>query len=382
MYTVGTMRTKHPRETIASIALYTSEIGISRCQNVTGFDRIGIPVYCAITPANPVLQVAWGKGCTEQDAEASALMEAVERSFLEEPHPHEQRMSQITLQNTGSNFLPIKKMPTYNHGTYNSESQILSWVPMYDFLQHTTCWVPASALHYTAPMLTTFTTNGLASGNSSEEAMLHGLFEIFERHAISSMFTDGILRLQESGGQRITLTGTLSSATTKMVQRLRDADIELILFSIPCKVSSVNVFWAVLHDAHTTHRSIAVSMGYGAHSSPEIAILKAIAKAAQTRVTSLHGCKEDQCQKITSPPSQTAIDRTVEYFKAIPETTALGEIPPYRPVSITNELTHLFNRTREAGYSSILSTEIPHSVPSVSIRKTIVPETRLNAKLF
>lgn len=382
MYTIGTMRIKHPSETIAGIALYTSELGITRCQNVTDFDRIGIPVFSAITPANPAFQAAWGKGCTDQNAQASALMAAVERSFIEERHPHERRMSQFELKNTGHNFLQGKDLPTYKHGIYCNDSRIIAWVPMYDFLQHTTCWVPASALYYTKPMLTAFTANGLSSGNSSEEAMLHGLLEVFERHAISSMYIDGRLRLKESGGKRILLTGGATSVVTEILDKLRAAKVELLLFSIPSPVSAIKVYWAVLYDTLTKHKHVAISMGYGAHSSPDFAITQAVTEAAKNRVTILHGCNEDKCKTTATSPSQQTLDRTIEYFRSIPETIALGDIPIYRPLSITNELAYLFSNIREAGYRSLLSIEIPHSVPSVSIRRTIVPSTALHPKLF
>ena len=53
-------------------------MGITRLADVTGLDRIGVPVFQAIRPLSRSVSVSQGKGLDPDAARASALMEAVE----------------------------------------------------------------------------------------------------------------------------------------------------------------------------------------------------------------------------------------------------------------------------------------------------------------
>src|SRR5438093_1523690 len=56
-YTGGTHRLVAPEDTLARITPHLAACGITRCADVTGLDRLGIPVYCAIRPRTRTIQV-------------------------------------------------------------------------------------------------------------------------------------------------------------------------------------------------------------------------------------------------------------------------------------------------------------------------------------
>src|SRR5205085_12433963 len=60
-------------------------IGVTRVARVTGLDRSGVEVACAVRPLGYVLQVSNGKGETWEEARASALSEAAELWAAERP---------------------------------------------------------------------------------------------------------------------------------------------------------------------------------------------------------------------------------------------------------------------------------------------------------
>src|SRR3989475_4489411 len=60
-------------------------IGVTRVARVTGLDRSGVEVACAVRPLGYVLQVANGKGESWAEARASALSEAAELWAAERP---------------------------------------------------------------------------------------------------------------------------------------------------------------------------------------------------------------------------------------------------------------------------------------------------------
>ena len=74
-----------PRETLSRVEPLLTRFGITRVARHTGLDDIGIPVWCAYTPNSRSIVIAQGKGMTDLDAKASAVMEALERAVAGEP---------------------------------------------------------------------------------------------------------------------------------------------------------------------------------------------------------------------------------------------------------------------------------------------------------
>lgn len=77
---VGPHREVPVEVTRARMAPHLRRIGITRVADITGLDRIGIPVYNAIVPRSyDLISVYNGKGTTAPEARTSAVMEAYER---------------------------------------------------------------------------------------------------------------------------------------------------------------------------------------------------------------------------------------------------------------------------------------------------------------
>src|SRR5215472_7659717 len=74
----GTHRCVAPTDTLARVRPFAAQMGITRLGNVTGLDRIGIPVVVAVRPNSRSVSVSQGKGIELPQAMTSALMEAVE----------------------------------------------------------------------------------------------------------------------------------------------------------------------------------------------------------------------------------------------------------------------------------------------------------------
>ena len=77
-FRLGTHRAIDPRETIERIRPHMAAMGITRVANVTGLDRIGIPVVMVCRPNSRSLAVAQGKGLDLDAAKASGLGESIE----------------------------------------------------------------------------------------------------------------------------------------------------------------------------------------------------------------------------------------------------------------------------------------------------------------
>ena len=78
----GTVRARDALETLAWVQPLLPRFGITRVANITGLDRIGIPVWISVRPHGRSLSVAQGKGLTPELAQASAVMESIELAII------------------------------------------------------------------------------------------------------------------------------------------------------------------------------------------------------------------------------------------------------------------------------------------------------------
>ena len=77
-----------------------------------------------------------------------------------------------------------------------------------------------------------------------------------------------------------------------MRDRLRHARVQLVLIRVE-SIGPVSTFWAVLLDSASPFACSYVNMGHGSHLSPTVAAIRAITEAAQSRLTFIHGSRED-----------------------------------------------------------------------------------------
>src|SRR5579863_8706810 len=86
-------RTKSAGDTRRLVQPWLTRAGITRLANVTGLDRLGVPVVLAIRPAGQTLSANAGKGLDMASAWVSAAMEAIEVFHAESAAPDLRRLS-------------------------------------------------------------------------------------------------------------------------------------------------------------------------------------------------------------------------------------------------------------------------------------------------
>ncbi len=67
-YRDGTHRTTSPEDTLTKVKPLLKEMGITRLANLTGLDRIGIPVISAVRPNSRSVSISPGKGASLEAA--------------------------------------------------------------------------------------------------------------------------------------------------------------------------------------------------------------------------------------------------------------------------------------------------------------------------
>ena len=79
----GTHRAQNPSATLLRLKPLLPVMGITRVANVTGLDRLGIPVVMVCRPNARSIAVSQGKGLSLTAAKVSGVMEAVETYHAE-----------------------------------------------------------------------------------------------------------------------------------------------------------------------------------------------------------------------------------------------------------------------------------------------------------
>ena len=272
-YIEGTQRVSTEKETLQRIQPLLKNIGVTRIANITDLDRIGIPVFSSIRPsaAEGAISVYSGKGVTESQARISAMMESFERCLAERSGTNKDVQDGISSRE----FIETSEIV---YGSYNviepysllvSEkpmpSSRIEWTTAWDLLRKEEVIVPTNAVYhpYDAPGLSVklfrTNTNGLAAGNTIEEAIFHGLLEVLERDALSNA------EFNRFPGREIVLTED-DGENYRLVQICKEngIDIKLWLLSHDTDVPTVV---AAMDDVLLKDAALLV-MGAGSHLNP------------------------------------------------------------------------------------------------------------------
>ena len=184
-----------PQETIQRVREKLEETDLDVFLKTLRIDtgRLDIPVYISLCGPEAVRMIGtkkqMGKGCTPEQAEASALMELVERyaffwfiketAFLEAPY------RALRDQALRFDYFPLSvydSNPTDEKNRICFQELPLKWVWALDLTCEREVLVPIDWFYFINEY------NGPAAGNSLEEAILQGLCEVVERH-VSSIIT-------------------------------------------------------------------------------------------------------------------------------------------------------------------------------------------------
>jgi ribosomal protein S12 methylthiotransferase accessory factor len=261
-------------------------------------------------------------------------------------------------------------------GAKAEPSRALPCVACEDVSSRRTIFLPAELVFVPyetdgAPALFGWTSNGLASGNSLEEATLHAVFEVLERDAIS-------LNKPRDASQWVDVEDLPEPlATAASNWRALGIDLSVRRVPNPCDLPC---FAACLHDAYST--DVNVAGGMGLHVDREIALARAVSEAAQSRLSCIHGGREDVTdfyakygeqeagarQRAESALLQAAFDKTRRIdFDTVPST-------PSDAHSMSRVLDDLMQRMSGAGFGAVIRHRFTLDLNGLHVVKVVVPK--------
>ena len=279
----GTHRVLEPQQTWAAIEPHFDKAGITRIADLTGLDDIGIPTAQAVRPGAMTLSVSQGRAATLPAAKVSAAMESLECWHSENIAAELRSTTADSLAGT-LGYDPAR-LPRPVGSIFHGAARI-DWVRATTLLTGRDSWLPYLSVLTTvavqdrfAPPLFTMDTSGLASGNTYDEAALHGLYELMERD--SQARTAG-------EGSRIDPDSIADAGCRALLDRIAQRGNQVSLHD--------RTAWPGYLCVDAGLRSTALGGlfgGCGLHDDPAVAISRAVTEAAQSRLTVISGARED-----------------------------------------------------------------------------------------
>ena len=270
-----------PEETVARVRYRFQKLNLDLLKNTLRIDsgRLDIPVYVSLCGLDAVrtigTQKQMGKGSTPAQAEASALMELVERfsffSFMQRA-----AFLYATPGSLVEESLPFK---TLARSLFDASDTVKPAALVYqDWPLHFT---QAASLTYGHPLLLPIhwfylinEYNGPAAGNNLEEAILQGLCEVVERH-VGSVISHGRLFTPV-----IDPASVQDPAAVALLEKFRRQGIVLHLrdFSLDTGIPTVGV---LAYDPATFPEASEIIFTAGTTPHPEKSLVRALTEVAQ-----------------------------------------------------------------------------------------------------
>jgi ribosomal protein S12 methylthiotransferase accessory factor len=282
-------------ETWTRIAPLLETHGVTRLARVTGLDRIGIPVWNAIRPNSRSLSLHQGKGITDEDARVSAAMEALERAVAGDLPLAPRTACRAELLREGAMVDSLNELVARGHDVIDDAAAI-HWVAGEDLVRQSPVWVPADAVGLDRTRTDGRfwqSSDGLASGNTTGEAVLHGLLERIERDAETLWGFAGARARAEAGRDAASIRDPVIAM---LRERIEQAGLTLHLFDITSNIGIPCVQALIAPErasGRTQLRFRDVANGSGAHPSFVRAAIRAITEAVQARLTLIGGARDD-----------------------------------------------------------------------------------------
>lgn len=405
VYGKGVHRTVKPAETLRRIRQLMPQVGVTRLADITGLDRLDIPTYSAVVPkSDDILSVYNGKGVTKIDAKVGAVMEAIERHTALLPDKKVISGSYTGLRQQ-YRVLDPKCLGFKLHSQYNENTEI-AWIEGFDLLQQEPVLVPIDIAGYllqgkygnTCSLVST--SNGLASGNTLEEAICHALCELIERDAWTiaellshwqpyasytqqaekSAETNKIHREFQDDIERYPIIDLrqVDEPIKGLLDKFYQADLPPIVKDITSDLGIPTVIAVVAEMAGPAlPRS---HLGIGTHPDAQVATVRALTEVAQSRVVDIQGVREDisladdtQHRYMPHTKRVEKIDKHSWYHGESSARRYLSDIPSYTNSDILDDIHLMVSHIQRGGMQQVVVVDLTRQDIGIPVVRVLVP---------
>jgi len=376
-FTHGCHRAVAPEQTLEAVAPFLKRAGITRVADVTGLDYPGVPTVMVTRPNSRSLSVTQGKGLSLEAAKVSGIMEAVEQDHAETP-VLALRLARVSeLAGSVCDLANLPRFPR-SKGPLTAETRLL-WAEAECLPTQSKRFVPFEMVHLDLtlplPECTGFfplSSNGLASGNTIEEATTHALFELVERDARSLFF---LSPRAARDARRVALATVVDPTCRALIDRFQEVGLALAAWDITTDLGIASFLVGLMDREDNAFRRTPLSYGSGAHLDRNVALLRALTEAAQTRLTNIVGTRDDtlpaHLEHARSPERQAAY--RAELAPDAATARSFQETPHFFFDSFTRDLNFVLASLAGQGMEQVLRVDLSRPGWPVHVVRLIVP---------
>ncbi|WP_254027089.1 YcaO-like family protein [Mesorhizobium ventifaucium] len=371
----GGRRAVTPEQTIARISPFLGQIGVTRVANITGLDRIGIPVVAVCRPNSRSLAVYQGKGATLAAARASGLMESLERYHAEFARVPELVASYESIRKSAS-AVDVKKLPKREGSTFHADLR-RGWIQGINLLDRMPVWVPHEIVHYATAgefgedRYFQTSSTGLAAGNSYSEAVLHGMCEAIERDCST------LWRLRNPAVQqlsRIDLASVSDPRCLTLIEKLKAAGLGVAAWETTTEIGVASFVCRIAEPESSGPSPYEFTDAAGCHPSKEVALARAILEAAQGRATAISGARDDLFDDYYEPVGRALAEKLHNDLLSGQCFRSFQHTPSFDGDIIESDVSYVLGKLAAAGIQDVVAVCLTRSDFRIPVVRIIIPE--------
>jgi ribosomal protein S12 methylthiotransferase accessory factor len=324
----------------------------------------------------------WGKGASEEQSKASALMERVERfssiagNWENPPIIKDKKFSEIAEAISYWDFVPCN----LNRALWTKEKMDalpMDWVKVFSLRDKKEKFVPAQFVFLGYPQknyLDYTCSTGLAAGNTLEEAATQALCEILERHFLHTLSLNG------EKTAVIDLDSAQNPELKKILKNLQERGFQIVAnnFSGGWNVCTVSVL--LFHPEEEGIFEKKYSTKYGTAVDPEVALIRAITEVAQNRAAFLSEKKVPVEKEEKERIKKEILIAYQERTENLPQ-ISIQALPNISQNDFQKDLEKLTAEIAAQGYD-VLFFDLTHPVLQIPAVRMIIPGLQPNFLLL
>jgi YcaO-like protein with predicted kinase domain len=372
----GTHRSQSLEATLKRALRLAPIMGITRLANVTGLDPVGIPVVMVCRPNSRSVAVSQGKGIDLPSARVSGLMEAAEL-YHAETITLPLRLATYEELRYQHNVVQPEQLPRDSGSHFHPNLRLL-WCEGRDLLSGENVFVPYEMVHtnYTTPLpdghgCFPASSNGLASGNHLVEAISHGICEVVERDATTLWKLCDEEKLEKN---RLDLESVDDRICQKLLAKLERAGLAVAIWDITSDIElpAFACFIVPRDDCEMWHCSVA--SGFGCHPARQVALIRALTEAAQSRLTIISGVRDDFGRDVYDQCLDSELVRAIRRRTlGFSTTRRLRDVPNWDGETLEDDVEQELKCLRKAGVQQVVVIDLTKREFGLPVVRVIVP---------
>ena len=345
-------------EFIKSMKPCLKRLGITRIGNITGLDRLDVPVTIAVRPNAKTISINSGKGLTLDEARASAIAEGAEMAIAENAKVPSFKSSWNALH--PDIRIPMDDLALTKASAFHPSTDC-DWTGCLNLIDGKAVAAPAVMIQlHSEEHFLKFQcgSNGLSSGGTLLEALSSGISEVIERDAWTIFDSKKPPRV------------ILNTIGLPVIHQIQAHGAILFVYDITTDIG-VPCYKAIIADSQ--ERSKGIFAGFGCHPDKRVAVRRAILEAVQGRCCYTAGARDDMFRRNFIIFKNQNGDDVIKQLRLQCETLDFSTQPTHVFERVDQDVEFMINQLKASGIQRILMYDMTQSDIPLKVIRIIIP---------